>query len=377
MNLADVIEGLVDERGLNKDQVVDVVCQGVLAAYQKKFPDLKLEVSFNKKNDQAEIFIEKEVVSSVHDSGKEISLRKSKAYFPKSSLGDLIKVPFEEKIGRIEILVAKQFIATKISELEQAAVFIEFKDKKNSIINGVVYKKERAGTVVKVGDALALLPRENSIPNENLHIGHPVKVLLKEVLEFARSGYQLILDRASSEFVKKIISLEIPEVFEGVVEIKKAVRIPGYKTKIIVISHGKDIDPVGTCIGFGGARIKPILKELGREKIDLIQWSDSLETLIKHSLKPADIDRVEILDGGKAIVWLDQDQRSYAIGKMGQNILLASKLVGLDLQLQDAHPVSRVDLDEYASKNDIQSESQEKKIDDLHLAKDEDREDLE
>ena len=338
MNLNDVIEGLVDDRGLNRDKVVDIVCQGVLVAYLKKFPDLNLEVSYNKATGQAEVTSEKTIMASVSDSDIEISSRRARIIFPKSKIGDVIKVPFEEKIGRIEILVAKQFISTKILELEQFAVYEEFKEKEGTIINGIVHKRERAGTVVKIGEVLALLSRDNSIPEEQLHIGHPVKVLLIEVLEFARGGYQLILDRASSDFVENLIGLEIPEVFEGVVEIKKAVRIPGYKTKVIVTSHGKDIDPVGTCIGFGGARIKPILRELGREKIDLIEWTDSQEVLVKNSLKPAEIDKVEVIGDSRAVVWLDEDQRSFAIGRMGQNILLASRLVGLDLQLQDVRP---------------------------------------
>ena len=128
---------------------------------------------------------------------------------------------------------------------------------------------------------------------------------------------------------------QIPEVFEGIVKIKKVVRIAGYKTKIIVSSSNKEIDPIGTCVGVGGVRIKPILRELGQEKIDLIESTDSLENLVKNSLKPAEIDKVEIIDNKKALIWLAQDQRSLAIGRMGQNILLGSKLVDLEIQLQD------------------------------------------
>lgn len=340
MNLSAVIEDLVEDRGLDKDQVISVVCQGILAAYAKKYPDETFSVSFNRKSGEVEVFTEKKVVSSLSNNKVEISLKKAKAINPKAKINSMVSVPFDGKIGRVEILVAKQVIANKIKELEQSVVYEEFKDKEGLIISGVAHKKERAGLVVKIGDVLALLPKENLIPNENIHMGHPIKVLLKEVLPVSRGDYQLILDRASAEFVKKLIAFEIPEVFEGIVEIKKIVRIPGYKTKAIVFSRGKDIDPVGTCIGVGGARIKPILKELGQEKIDLIEWNDSIEVLIKNSLKPADIDRVELLGEDKAVVWLTQDQRSFAIGKMGQNILLASRLVGLSLQLQDINPLA-------------------------------------
>ena len=336
MKLSGVIEDIVEERGLDKEQVVSIICDAVFAAFQKKFPNIQLKISFNKKIGDVEVFSQKIVVSSVSDPDKEISLRKAKVFDLKAKVGDIIDVPFEDKIGRIEILTAKQVISNKIRELEQSAIYEEFKDKKGSIINGIVHKKEKAGFAVKIGDVLALLPNENLIPQESLRINCPIRVILKEVLVTGKNGgYQLFLDRASSDFVKKLIEIEIPEVFEGIVEIKKIIRIAGYKTKAIVFSNNKEIDPVGTCVGVGGSRIKPILKELGQEKIDLIEWTDSLERLVKNSLKPAEIDNVEIVDEKVATVWLAQDQRSLAIGKMGQNIMLASRLVGLEIQLQD------------------------------------------
>jgi N utilization substance protein A len=147
----------------------------------------------------------------------------------------------------------------------------------------------------------------------------------------------LILDRASEGFLQELFELEIPEIFEKLVEIKKIVRIAGYKSKVIVTSHDSNIDPVGTCVGVGGSRIKPILKELGGEKIDIIGWSESLETLVKNALKPAQVNRVELSDDNRvARVWLDDDQRSLAIGRMGQNIALATRLTGVDIQLMGA-----------------------------------------
>jgi len=334
--LADVIESLVEERGLDKEKVVGIVCEGIKVAYAKKFPRLAFDVLFNKKTGALEVFAEKKVVSSVHDDDIEVSLRRAKIIDTNAQVDDMIKVPFEEQVGRIEILTAKQIIAGKIRDLEQQALVDEFADKKGSIISGVVHKREKSGFSVKIGDALALLPKENSIPTELLRIGYPVKALLKEVLGVAKGDYQLILDRASSDFVKKLLEMEIPEVFEGLVEVKKIVRTPGYKTKAVVASTSKEIDPVGTCVGVGGARIKPILRELGQEKIDLIEWTDSLEMFVKNSLKPAEIDKVEVFeDEGRAVVWLAEDQRSVAIGKLGQNIILASRLTGLDIQLQD------------------------------------------
>jgi len=340
VNLADVIESLVDERGLDKEHVIAIVCDGMLSAYAKKFPNIVFNMSFNKKTGSLEIFAEKVVVSSVSDEDKEVSLRKARLVDPSADIGSVVAVPFEGNIGRIEILLVRQVIANKIRELESQAVFNDFKDKKDTVITGVVHKKERNGMAIKVGEVLALLPQDNSIPGEILKVGHPVKVLLLDVLPTPKWDFQLILDRASVDFVKKLIEIEIPEVYEGLVEIKKMVRAPGYKTKAVIASTSKDIDPVGTCVGVGGARIKPILRELGQEKIDLIEYTDSMEDLVKDSLKPAEIDKVEVVNNRKAVVWLAHDQRSFAIGKMGQNISLASKLVGLELQLQDVSPAN-------------------------------------
>ena len=334
MNLLKVIEDLVEERGLDKENVISAVCEGVLVAFQKKFPDAKLSVSFDSKAGELQAFIEKEVVTSSKDREDQISLRRAKVYYPKVKLGEIIEVPFEHKIGRIEILTAKQIIANKIRGLEQSAVYEDYKDKQGTIVTGTVYKRERSGFAIKMGEITALLPVEGIIPNEELRAGLPIRALLREVLPASRGDYQLILDRASADFVKKLLEIEIPELFEGIVEFKKVVRSPGYKTKAVVSSNSREIDPVGTCVGVGGSRIKPILRELGQEKIDLIAWTVDQEDLVKNSLKPAEIDKVAIEDG-YATVWLAQDQRSLAIGKMGQNISLASRLVGLEIQLQD------------------------------------------
>ncbi|MFH1832328.1 MAG: transcription termination factor NusA [bacterium] len=336
MNLTEVIDSLVEERGLSRESVATIVCEGIAAAYEKKYPGITFLITLNKKTGQLETQVEKEIVESVEEPDFEISLRKARSLSAKAQVGDRIVVPFEEPIGRIEIISAKQFIANKIRSLEQLAIYNDFIAKKDTIVSGIVHKKERAGWVVKFGEVLALLPREAAVEVDAFKVGHQIKALLKEVLPVARGDYQLILDRASADFVKHLIELEIPEVFEGVVEIKKIVRVAGYKTKAIVDSSSKEIDPVGTCVGVGGSRIKPILRELGHEKIDLIEYTTSLDDLVKDSLKPAVVDNVAVDESaGRAIVWLAQDQRSLAIGKMGQNISLASRLVGLDIQLQD------------------------------------------
>jgi transcription termination/antitermination protein NusA len=336
VKLSHVIEELVEERGLNRELISDIVCEGMLAAYSKKYPGATFSVSHDKKNDELEIKVKKQVVSTVQDDDMEISLRKARVLTPTSAVGDELWVPFEGVIGRIEILKAKQVIATKIRSVEAASVYDEYIGKKGSVVLGAIHKCERAGMSIKIGEALAFLPKSLSIATDKCVVGYSIRALLKDVLKEPRNDNQLILDRVSNDFVKKLFELEIPEVFENLVEIVKVVRIAGYKSKIVVKSHDKNIDPVGTCVGVGGVRIKPILKELGSEKIDVIPWNDSIEVMVENALKPAIINRIELVGDNTANVWLDDDQRSLAIGKMGQNISLGSQLVGININLVQA-----------------------------------------
>lgn len=350
MKLSHVIEELVEERGLDRTVLADIITEGMVAAYQKKFPDQEFQARYNKKTDDIDIYVQKKVAVQVEDEDQEISLRKSRFLDSKAEVGDSVWVPFEDKIGRIEILRAKQVIATKIRQIEAQAVYDEFIDKQGFIIHGVVHKCSRGGMALKIGDALAFLPKSLSIPTDRCVVGFSMRALLKEVLIEPRNDSQLILDRASTVFLQKLFELEIPEIFERLVEIKKIVRNPGYKSKIAVVSHDPNIDPVGTCVGANGVRIKPVLKELGGEKIDVISWSDSAEKLVADALKPAIINRVDIVDKENAQVWLDEDQRSLAIGKMGQNIALASELSGYNIHLVDAQ--KGIDLEDSIAQDD-------------------------
>lgn len=339
MNLASVIDELVEERGLDREVLNSIICESMLAAYSKKYPGLELNVYFDKHSGEIKVNVHKTIVDSVEEEDFEISLKKAQKIDKNLKLGEEVWVPFEGFIGRIEIVRAKQVIAATIRQIEASAVYNEFKEREGSIVYGVVHKAERGGVVIKIDDHLAFLPKNLSIPGEKCSPGFTLRALLKEVLPEPRNDYQLILDRSTDQFLWQLFKLEIPEVFENLVEIKKIVRTAGYKSKVVVLSNDKNIDPVGTCVGVGGSRIKPILKELGGEKIDIIAWSDSLDTMIKNALKPAQVNRVELSDdNSSAQVWLDEDQRSIAIGKMGQNIALASRLTGVNIQLAQATP---------------------------------------
>lgn len=343
VKLSAVINELIEERGIDRATLSSIICEGLLAAYQKKFPEISLRARYNEKDDEVVIDIEKEVTSNVTKEDREISLRKARAIDPDIQAGDKLWMPFDGKIGRIEILRAKQVIASRVRKIETTAIYDEFKPKEGFVVHGVIHKIEHGGAVVKIQDALAFLPKSLSIPGEKHIVGYPIRALLKEVLIEPRNDNQLILDRSSEEFLRRLFELEIPEVFEKLVEIKNIVRIPGYKAKVVVISHDKNIDPVGTCVGVGGIRIRPILKELNSEKIDVIAWVDNKQEFIKNALKPAKINRVELVDSENAQVWLDEDERSLAIGRMGQNIALASRLTNTKIHLVQEHQSQSID----------------------------------
>jgi len=334
VKLADVIDELVEERGLDKTSLGSIVCEGMVAAYQRKYPDLILKIKEDSLTGDLVVLVQKTVVNSVEDEFAQISLKKARNIDKNVALDDQLWLPFEGKIGRVEVLRARQVIASRIKQVEAQVVYNQFKDKKGQIIIGTVHKIERNGVSVKFGDVYAFLPYSFAIPHEKFVVGYTIRALLKEVLIEPQGDNQLILDRISAEFLEALFTLEIPEVFEKLVEIKKIVRAPGYKSKVAVFSHDRNIDPVGTCVGVGGSRIKPILKELGGETVDVFLWSETLSLFVKNSLKPAAIDRVELSsDNAIARVWLNEDQRPFAIGKNGQNILLASQITGVNIQL--------------------------------------------
>lgn len=331
--LYKVIAELVDEKGLDQASLQNIICEGILAAYLKKYPDAILRVSINKKTESLQVEAEKTVVSTVENPTLEMSSKKAVTLQKGLSVGDKIWVPFEEPIGRVEILKARQIIATKLKDVEALSIYDVFKDKQGTIVQGVIHKHDPAGTLVVVRDTMAFLPKSLSIPGEKYIAGRPIRALLKTVHQDYRSNGQLILDRASGDYLKQLLNLEIPEIYDNLIEIKAVARRAGYKSKIIVAQNDPNIDPVGTCIGVGGSRIKPILKELNGEKIDIFSWGHSKEELVALALRPAEVNKVEIQDDYRARAWVSEDQRALAIGKMGQNISLACELLGLEIEL--------------------------------------------
>src|SRR6476659_132817 len=240
---------------------------------------------------------------------------------------------FEETIGRIGAQTAKQVIIQKIREAERDALFDEYNDLQGQMLSGVVQKYEGAAATVSLGNTEAILPKSEQIPGETHHPNERVRATVFEVKK-AGSRVKIILSRTRPQLVQRLFEQEIPEIADGVIEIRAMAREPGYRSKVAVSSSDQRVDCVGACVGVRGNRIKNIVDELAGERIDIVRWSEDAETLIRAALQPAEVDQVLLCDMiGRAIVLVREDQLSLAIGRKGQNVRLASKLCGWDIEI--------------------------------------------
>ena len=260
------------------------------------------------------------------DPDIEIVLEEANELDPDAEIGDLIGVKISPEFSRIAIQNAKQKVLQKLKEAEGKVIFGEFIDRKGDLVGGIVRRVERKNVVVDLGRTEAILPKEEQVPREYYKAKERIRAILLDIVE-SKKGPQLILSRASIEFVRKLFETEVPEITEGVVNIKSISRDPGSRTKISVDSKDPDVDPVGACVGMRGARVQNIIQELRGEKIDIVPWSSDTARFACNALSPAKVNKVIIDENNKAMeVIVDDDQLSLAIGRKGQNVRLASQL---------------------------------------------------
>jgi N utilization substance protein A len=332
--ISNIIDELVEEKGIDKNIILKAIIESIHSVYEKKHENSIITIEYNKKDDSLVAYKILEIVEKVTNSDKEISLKKAQNISTSSELGEKISIPLDDPLTRVEILKIKKIINQKIKEFEAEVIYKEFADKKDTIINGTINKIDETGALVLVYGFNAFLPRKMMIGDERFTSGSPVKAIIREVFQMPRIDGQILLDRSKEDFIQKLLELEIPEIFDGIVRIEKIVRVGGYKTKVLVSSRDSHINPVGTCIGMGGVRIKSILKELGQEKLDIIALVNKQEDLVAQALKPATVQYVEI-KGNTAYITIDPEQRSIAVGKMGKNVYLASQLTGFSIEIID------------------------------------------
>lgn len=342
MSNATQILAAFRELALSKDvsseDLHDLIKDGIFAALAKRYgPNVEAEIEINDATGRIGITVLKEVVSEVEDSSREISVEEARWDDPAFEVGDILEVPVEfEQFGRNAVMAAKQRILQRVREGERAKIIAEYADRVGELLSGEVQQVERGKMVVMLNrsrEADAIIPWKDQNPRERYRQGEPIRAVLKKVEDTPR-GPRIILSRADPLFVVALFKLEVPEIQQGLVEIREIAREVGGRTKLAVTSRDESIDPVGACVGLKGSRVRAIVQELGGERIDIVPWHPDPEIFAKRALAPAHVSKV-ISDYERHTITaiVDEDQLSLAIGRSGQNVRLASQLLGWQIDL--------------------------------------------
>lgn len=330
-----VIEALGKDRGIEKDIVVKAIEQAFLVTARKKYGiQGEYETRYNPDEDEIEIYQYKNVVDEVRDKIIEINLNDARQLDEDVEIGDQLGIRIENpNFTRVDVQTARQIIFQKVRDAEREILFSEYKDKVGELITGIARRYERGNIIVDLGKADAVLPRREVIPGEAFKTGDRIQAYLSDVVMTNR-GPEIRLSRTSPMFLVKLFEVEVPEIQDGTIVIKSAAREPGQRAKIAVISVDKDIDPVGACVGMKGSRVQNVVNELQGEKIDIVKWSDDLDTFARAALAPAEIGNIMIDHEEKQLdVVVEEDQLSLAIGRRGQNVRLAAMLSGYKVNI--------------------------------------------
>ncbi len=332
--IGEAFSQLVKERGMEKDVLSQIIEETFLAMIKKKYGTSEnFDVFVNMEKGEIEIYQSKKVVEKVEDELTEIDIETAKQFEESYEIGDeFLEIIDPSQFGRRLIIAAKQNLNQRIKEVEKEHVFEEFKNRIGEIISGDIRQLNRDEIFLNAENTEVVLPKSEQIPNERYRRGENLRAVIKDVRWSAR-GPEIVVSRSDPMFLARLFELEVPEIYDGIIEIKGIAREPGERTKIAVYSNDKRIDAVGACVGMKGMRIQAIVKELNNEKIDIINWSSEPEIFITRALSPAKPKRIAIdEEERKVIALLDDDQISLAIGKGGQNRRLAAKLTGYDIR---------------------------------------------
>ncbi|MBK6723706.1 MAG: transcription termination/antitermination protein NusA [Acidobacteria bacterium] len=339
-SIGQSIEILCNEQGLDREMVIEAMKDAVRAAARKQFKDKTgdfVQVDWNNEEGIVEISAQKTVVEVVEDPLAELSLTDAiELAGDEIEIGDMLLLPLPtEELGRIAAQTAKQILVQKVREAIREKVYEEYIDRKGELINGTVKRFERGDMIIDLGNNLeAIVPKFEQSRGEMWNQGERIRVAIVDVSR-EQKGQQIRCSRASSELLKRLFEMEVPEIYDETVVIKSAVREPGDRAKIAVTSNEKDVDPVGACVGMKGSRVQAIIKELRGEKIDIIEWSEEPSVFAANALSPAKVSQVRITDINNRLmeVIVGEDQLSLAIGKKGQNVRLATRLVGWEIKI--------------------------------------------
>ena len=333
------IEQICEEKGISKDMVIEAIEAALVAAYKKDFGDKEQEVRvvLDAQSGAMKIFVSREVVKTVENDQLEISLEDAKKIDPDTKAGETVEIEVDDKdFGRVAAQTAKQVIVQRIREAEREVIFTEFEDKEGTIINTVVQRVENGNVYVDLGRAVGIMFPNDQIDSEKYYTGQRLKVYVVRV-EQTQKGPQIVVSRTHPDMIRKLFEMEVPEIDAGSVEIAGIAREAGMRTKIAVKSNAEGVDPVGTFVGGRGSRVQAVMADLGEEKIDIIAYNDDPTVYITNALSPTKVISVKTdEENKKALVKVPEDQLSLAIGKAGQNVRLAAKLTGWNVDIDGA-----------------------------------------
>ena len=328
------------ERGIPRESVVEVIEQALIKAYRSYLgnnpPPVEVTVKLDPVSGEARVYAEKQVVDDVLDDRLEIDIADARKIRADVDLGETVLVESTPRdFGRIAAQTAKQVVLQRIKEVERDQVYGEFEDREGEIVTARVQRHAKGNVIMELGKAEAVMPPKEQSPSDRYHPNMPFKVYLAELRREDR-GPRLIVSRSRPELITRLFEMEVPEIYNGAVEIKAIAREPGVRTKVAVAARQEGVDPVGSCVGMRGIRIQNIVNELNNEKIDVIQWSPDPRTLIANALSPATAIEVQLNEDNSATVIVPDKQQSLAIGKEGQNVRLAAKLTGWKIDIKSA-----------------------------------------
>ena len=333
----EALEELSIEKGINKNYILDAIETALLTAYKRNFNSQEnVKIVIDEEKASIKVYSLREVVEEVFDPAIEIELSDARKIDKKANLGDIVEVEITPaNFGRISAQTAKQVIVQKLREAEREIVFSEYSDRQGEIVSGIVQKVDKNIVIVDLGRIEGIMTLNEQVPGEVYNVNDKIKAYVVEVQKNSKGIPQMIISRTHPGFVRRLFELEIPEIYEGLIEIKNIVREPGSRTKIAVYSKDMNIDPVGSCVGPRGIRIQNILNELKDEKIDVVEWSEDPVQYIASALSPATVLAVDIDEENMSSkVVVPDNQLSLAIGKDGQNARLSAKLTGWKIDIK-------------------------------------------
>ena len=343
VELIQVIEQVGREKGIDRGVLIDAVGAAILSASRKTLgTSMDLRVDFDEASGQFLLYTVKKTVEQVTNPRTEISLAEARRLKPDAQLEEEVQVEVKPHgFGRIAAQTAKQVIIQRVREAERDSIYHSFKTREGELITGIVQRVVKGNVIVNVGKAEAILPPREQLPRENYRPGDRVRAYIVEVKKGSR-GSAILLSRTHPGILLRLFEVEVPEIEEGIVEIKAAAREPGERAKIAVISRDSNVDPVGACVGYRGSRVQAIVRELGGEKIDIIPWRENTADFVRNALAPAEVESVTVDDHNHTLhVVVADEQLSLAIGRRGQNARLAAKLVGWKVDIKSRAELAR------------------------------------